>query len=105
MVDETPEKAELAGFFLRLVWMLVANAALIVLLAVIALSDSALHSPVSVAFWIVVGLAVLARYVDVTRYKGTTMEDSAPATLRDVKRFSAGLVCFGGAAWMLAHIV
>ena len=85
--------------------MFAGNAALLVLLAIMALKDSALLSFVSIGFWIVVALIVLARYVDVTRYNGTRTDGGTPATLRDVKRHGTRMVVIASAAWVLAHVL
>ena len=103
MVDKVREPTELTGFFLRLIWLMGGNAVLFLLLVSIAINDHGLLSPASLGFWMVVGLVVVARYVDVTRYAGTTCTACSPATLQDVKRFSAGVVVIASAGWALAH--
>ena len=101
MVDEVPEETPLTGCLLRLIWSF-GNGGLVLLLIPIVLNDSGLLSFASIGFWILLGLVVVARYVDVTCYAGT-MPDGTPATLRDVNRFSAWLVVIASAAWVLAH--
>ena len=104
--DEIRKKAQLgaeSGCLLRLVWMLAGHGVLLVLLLVITQSDRGLLSLVSVAFWVVVGLVVWARHVDVTRCNGTMTDGETPATLGDFKRFRSWLVGISGAAWVLAH--
>ena len=106
MVDEVREETQAAsdtGCLLRAFWMFLGNSELVLLLVLVSRMDSALLSIVSIGFWMVVGLIVYARYVDVTRYKGTTSEGDRCATLLDVKRSSTRQVIIAGAAWVLAH--
>ena len=99
MVDEFDEETPLTGCLLRLVWCF-GTGLLFLLLIPIARGDSGMLSFVSIGFWIVVSLVVVARYVEVTCYPGVM---GTLSTLRDVNRFSAGLVVIASAAWVLAH--
>ena len=106
MVDDVGEDTQfenVSGCLPRMVWMLVGPAVLAVLLLISGTADSAFLSVASIVFWIVVGLTVLARYLDVTRYEGTMGDGETPATLHDVKRYSSWLVVGASAAWVLVH--
>jgi len=99
--DDSTESG--AGCLLRFAWMVGGNALLAGLLVVIVQQQSAILSVVSIAVWIVVGLVVLARYLDVTRYGGSLGDGCTPATLRDVRRFGVSMVAIVGAMWAAAH--
>ena len=106
MVNEVRDEVQTgneAGCLLRAFWMFFGNAVLALLLIAISRWDNGLLAPASIGFWIVVGLVVYARYVDVTRYEGTTGEGDRPATLLDVKRFSTWQVVIAGSVWVLVH--
>jgi hypothetical protein len=90
---------------LRGFWMVIGNAALALLLIVMVQGDWGVFSLPSIAFWMFVGLVVGARYLDVTRYKGTTSDGDRPATLIDVKRFSIQQLVVSGAAWGLVQVL
>jgi hypothetical protein len=83
--------------------MLAGHWVLLMLLLIIARTDSGLLSFVSIAFWGIVGLTVWARYVDVARFNGTMTDGKTPATLGDAKQFRAWLIVISCPAWVLAH--
>ena len=103
MVDQVSGETPITGCLVRVVWLFGGIAALCLLLIPIAMNDSGRLSFVSIGYWIVLGLIVVARYVDVTCFASTMPNDGAPATLRDANRFSARLVVIASAAWVLAH--
>ena len=82
-----------AGCLVRLFWMLAGNLALLVLVFVIY--QSAGWTIADVVFWLVIGLMIGARYMDIARFGGTTMNDE-PATMAHFRRYAL-LVLLGGA--------
>jgi hypothetical protein len=56
------------------------------------------------AYWAVVAVLAGARYADITRFGGTTVE-GAPATMRDFRRYAVGLLLAGAALWATVHVV
>ncbi len=107
-MEETKNEAPTvsgAGLMLRLFWMLGGQLALLACLAVIIRDDRALHSAVSIGFWVVLGLMILARYWDVKRFGGAKSDGETRATMKDVKKFAWGGVGLGGAFWMVAHLL
>jgi hypothetical protein len=87
---------------LRLVWVLLGNAALFFFAVFIAMR----MAPVvmDLAFLaLVIGLLVV-RYVDITKFKGETSEGQ-PATLEDWRRYAVWLAVGSAALWALARFV
>ncbi|MDF1566130.1 MAG: hypothetical protein P1V51_24070 [Deltaproteobacteria bacterium] len=104
--QETPvPPATLTGVLLRLYWMLGGQIAAIACLFMIIRDDPSLLSPVSVAFWALLAMTIVARYVDVTRFGGLRTDAVTRATLSDVKRFALGAVSLGAAVWTGAHFL
>lgn len=99
-----PRPAEApSGCFVRLAWM-AAVVAVVVLGATILRNG---HGPVSlwsVAYWAFVGLAIGARYLEIAKLGGTTLEGK-PATLSHWRRFNLKLVGFAAALWTLALVL
>jgi hypothetical protein len=108
MVDEDQKQTQASsdgGCLVRGFWMLLGNAMMAVYLVYIAQGDGPLYSFFSLGFWIVLGLVLYARYMDVTRFAGTTSEGDRPATMVDVKRFSKIQVAIAGTAWVVVHAI
>jgi hypothetical protein len=107
-VEETKDEVQNvsgAGLMVRLFWMLGGQLGLLACLALIVRDDRALHSAVSIGFWIVLGLMILARYFDVKRFGGAKTDGTTRATMQDVKKFAYGSVGLGGAFWLVAHLL
>ncbi|MCA9593119.1 MAG: hypothetical protein KC776_07405, partial [Myxococcales bacterium] len=103
-MEETQKEAKSlsgASLLLRLFWMMGGQLALLGSLAIIVRDDPAFHSAVSIGFWVVLGLMILARYLDVTKYGGAKADGETRATLADVKKFAMGGVGLGGAFWLV----
>jgi len=93
------------GCLLPLLWMFAGHVAwLVILFAIIHRGDGP-ASLLSMVFWGVVGLIILVRYLDVTRFDGKTSDAGTPATIKDVRRFSSWLVASAGSAWLTAHLL
>jgi hypothetical protein len=91
------------GCLLRVFWMLGGIAILLYSSLWIALeSDSARLSAVDVVFGVGLSATILARYLDLRFYSGTT-GTGEPATMADWRRYAALLAVTGIAAWGVAH--
>jgi hypothetical protein len=78
----------------------VGNIALVV--AALLIYKSAGWSIADLVFWLIVGLLVGARYVDIARYKGTTV-DGDPATTAHFRRYALVLLVVSAAVWAAAR--
>jgi len=91
------------GCLARLTWLLVGNFALGFCSVLIALGPSGLGLA-DIALWLCAGVVVAARWIDLTKYAGTTAE-GAPATLAHWRRHA---IIIGGATsslWIAAHAI
>ena len=91
-----------AGCLTRIFWMMMGPCAL--LLAAVSVQRSAGWSIADAALWLIVGLLILARYVDIVRYKGTTT-DGEPATMAHFKRYLLLVLLAGAAMWTVARVL
>jgi hypothetical protein len=98
----TQESAPGLGVALRLVWMGLGN--LLLAAAAILIMQHPGYSASDVLFWSTVLGLVLVRWLDISRYGGTTA-DYRPATPRDLRRYAVGLVAVAALAWVGAHLV
>jgi hypothetical protein len=78
----------------------VGNIALVI--AALAISNSAGRSLADLAFWLTVGLLIGARYIDLVRFRGTTIHGE-PATKAHFKRYAFVLLVVGAAVWVVAR--
>jgi hypothetical protein len=95
------QSADGFGVFLRVFWMFLGSVALAVSAMAILKSEKML-SIADVVYVVIIPLMVAARYVDITRYKGTTAYGE-PATMRHFAKYAAGLVVGGAIAWAALH--
>ena len=107
MADDRKERASkqgeyqsVAGCLPRIFWMAFGNIALI--MAALLIYKSAGWSIADFAFWLIVGLLIGARYIDIVRYKGTTAHGE-PATMAHFKRYVGMLLVAGAAVWAVAR--
>lgn len=91
-----------AGCLLRLFWMLVGNGLLYLSLILIASKHAPLPSYLDALAGAAVVAMIVARYLDITRFAGRTVEDE-PATLAHWRRFTVALVVVATLSWLLAH--
>jgi hypothetical protein len=93
-----------SGCLVKMGWTFGGPAILLWLVIRIALAPAWTLTAKDVTFWVVVGIVIALRYLDVRRFRGRTM-DGDPATMHHVVRYAMGLV--GGAAllWTLAQSV
>ena len=84
----------------RIVWMMVGNAALLVLVALIALKRS--FSALDIAYWATVVALLVIRYVDIKYLKGLTT-NVQPATMKDWSRHARLLFMIAGGVWAVVR--
>jgi hypothetical protein len=106
MPDQTPAFSDSSvngtlAVFLRAVWMLLGNMALVLCAFTIA------HGPprltvVDIIYWVAVPLVLAARYVDVVSCAGKTATGE-PATLKDWRFHAVVLLPGTFAVWAAAH--
>jgi hypothetical protein len=97
-----PEYQSMAGCFPRVFWMGFGNIALV--MAALSIYKSAGSSIADLAFWLIVGLLVGARYIDIVRYKGMTVNGD-PATSAHFKRYALMLLVVSAAVWAAARLL
>ena len=101
-LQSSPDVIPLAGRLLRMFWLVVGNVVLYAVWLTIVITSAPLFSALDAAAWGTAALMLIARRVDVIRYKGRTVDDR-PATLRDWRLHTAivvGYTCLGG---LIAH--
>lgn len=103
MVDEDTRETPLTGCLVRATWLFGGIATLCLLLVSIVINDSGHASLASLGYWIVLGLIVVARYLDLRYFAKILPNDGAPVTLRDANRYSVGGVTIASGAWVLAQ--
>ncbi len=95
-----PEYQNPLGCLPKIFWMMMGPLGL--LLAALAVYMSAGWTVADAVVWLIIGLLIGARYVDIVRFKGETINDQ-PATMAHFRRY-VPLVLLGGAAlWLLAR--
>jgi hypothetical protein len=101
---QTPaiEYASGTGLLLRVFWMGLGNLLLVYLAGSIARGSSWSLTWRDIAYWITVVALVSARYLDVARYDGLTI-NSEPATQAHVRRYAVALLVIAGAIWGVAQ--
>jgi hypothetical protein len=96
-----PATTSLAALGLRVFWMLLGNAALVLSAAKIAENTGSILPELFLAG--VTFALIAARYLDVTRFDGRTVHGE-PATLAHWKRHASGLVLVSIALWAIARM-
>jgi hypothetical protein len=95
-----PEYQDPLGCLPRIFWMMIGNLA--ALMAALKIYLSTGWSAADAAYWLLVALLVGARYVDIVRFKGQTM-DGEPATMAHLKRYVLLVLVAGAALWIVAR--
>ena len=104
MPSQDREHDSASGCLLRLFWLLLGNALLVIVALQILVREWGGFSGLDVAYWSVVLLLLAARYADVRYFKGTTAEGK-PSTLGDWRRYAFILVLSAGAVWLAVHLL
>jgi hypothetical protein len=92
-----------SGCLLRLFWLLLGNAMLVIVAIQIPARAGGSFTGLDALYWLFVLMILAARYADIRYYKGTTAEGK-PSTLEDWRRHAFVLVLVAGAAWLAAHV-
>ena len=95
-----PQYDSAVGCLPRIFWMFIGNVALF--MAAAAVYASAGWSIADVVYWLIVGLLICARYIDIVRFKGKTT-DGEPATTTHLKRYALMVLLVGAALWAAAR--
>jgi hypothetical protein len=95
-------KSSVAGLLLRLFWMAAGTMALALIGVFIAQSTPWAFSWGDAAFWVIVALMATARYLDVSRFAGTTVNGER-ATMADFRRYAMVLPLIAACWWAAAH--
>jgi len=90
------------GCLLRLFWMAFGNLALL-MLAVLVIKEKR-FSPLDLVYWGVVLALGVARFVDIRRFAGRTIDDE-PATMLHFRRYAWRLPLLAGVLWIGAHLL
>ncbi len=99
-VPSQPEFQDPLGCIPRIFWMMMGPLGLF--LALVSVGLSAGWSVADLAYWVLVVLLIVARYVDVVRFKGQTA-DGEPATSAHLRRYILSVLALGVALWVAAR--
>jgi NADH:ubiquinone oxidoreductase subunit 3 (subunit A) len=88
----------------RLTWLLFGPAALVLMIWAIASGGSGWITVLDAAFFAVLGLTVLGRWVEQRSGAATTLTGQ-PATLEQCKRYTVVLLIAAAIAWLAANVV
>lgn len=109
--DERPSSAEyspqiqydhMQGCLLRLFWTVVGNLALLALIYSISTQQG--FGLLDAVYWLVVVALATARYLEITRYRGQTLEGT-PATRHHFQRYALWLFLVALALWISTHVL
>jgi hypothetical protein len=92
------------GCFVRLGWMLIGNAILVLCTLSIAKRGGSFLSWADAVFWGTVAAVVWLRYMDICRLGGETVFGQ-PAGMDHWRRYALGLPAAALVAWSIAHAV
>ena len=96
--------SEPTGCFARIVWFLFGPMALLVLALMIAEKRGGWLGLSSIAFLVILVVTVVTRWVDLRGGNSLTAEGK-PATVADVRRFTAISLIVGMAVWCAANVI
>ena len=100
-LNQEPKFEGLSGWLIRVFWLIAGPVALVgVAICLFRYGDGA-RAALSAGFWTLVLLMIGLRYLDITRFHGTTADDQ-PASLKDWKRYSVKLLIVSAALWFAA---
>jgi hypothetical protein len=98
------QKQAQIGCLLRICWVLIGNVALLALAAVISRQPPWSFSIADGAFFLIVVALIGIRYLDITRFEGTTANNE-PATRATWVRYSVGLILLAAVIWIAVQSV
>ena len=96
------ETTSILALFLRLFWMFLGNIALGASALYMLSHRASIFSPADVVYAVSVPLLIVARYVDIARFKGDTAYGE-PATLAHWRRYALSLLLGSIVAWVVIH--
>ncbi len=100
--DGSNDKRPLVAELCRMTWLAFGPAGLILSSASIWKQPPWTYSVLDLTFWGIAAVVVLARFIDIRFFRGRTAEDQ-PATMSHWWRYSAKLLLFATAIWLLAQ--
>jgi len=100
--SDTSVHSSVLGLVLRVFWMFLGSAGLAVSGLYIVIHGAGLFSMPDVIYWTLVLLMLVARYVDIVRFRGATAYGES-ATLVHWRRYALGLAVGSIAVWVLMH--
>jgi hypothetical protein len=83
---------------------LVGHVGLFLLAATILREGSGAFSLHSAAYWILVALLIVARYIDVEKFDGAAVMGEG-ARAPSIKRYAGSMIVFAAAVWTLAVLI
>ena len=108
MAEQSPQsdspQQHLRGCLTRLCWMALGNLALLITAMLIAGNRKTSFSGADIAFWLIVGVLLVARYADIKWLDGHTADNRQAATLRHWRRYAIFLIVISLVVWLLAHL-
>lgn len=104
LVPSSEELQSGGGMLVRLGWMVGGTLTMLVAGFVIVSRPTWTIGGADAAFWAGALLAIVLRYLDVTRYGGDTSRGE-PATMGHFTRYAIGVVGIGLAYWTMAQSV
>jgi hypothetical protein len=102
--NSEPTQSGLMSFALRLFWMLLGYMIVFTSLGVIIVNAPGFPSMLDGIVWLTVAVMIVVRYVDITRWRGTTAIGET-ATLADWRSYAVIVVSITAAASAIAHIL
>lgn len=97
-----PAPAETTRVVPRIIWMAAGPAFVLLSAAVIANGRGSQLGWIDVQLWFAAGVAVLARWLDIRLWNGTTV-DHEPATMKDWRAYALRILAVAGGGWALGH--
>jgi hypothetical protein len=94
----------MGGCLTRIAWLIAAPLTLLMLGAIIARDGDGARSSESIAYWAVVALALVVRYLDIFKYAGVTV-NGEPASGKDWRRYRLSFPALAVAGWCLALVL
>jgi len=92
------------ALLIRLFWLALGNALLLIFAAFIAKLEPWTLTLVDAGYWGIVAMLLLARFVDIKRFHGET-SNGQPATMGHLRRYAAMLVASAAAIWAISQSV
>jgi hypothetical protein len=101
--SESPDGMHLGGCLIRLYWMLIGNAALIMCVAAILTHRGGFLSVADIVYWVLVITMGVARFVDIRKFGGRTAAGQ-PASATHWRRYLVFLIVASSVIWGAAHL-